>query len=97
MAKNILVFGVNDRSQEATRTWVEQEGLPFPIILDPHRFIAQAYGMSKAGDERYLANPSEGRRPAVIIDEEGIVLKLLPDLATVDEQIETLASLSNST
>ena len=96
MAKNILVFGVNDRSQEATRAWVEQEGLPFPILLDPDRSIAQAYGMSKAGDERYLANPSEGRRPAVIIDEQGNVLRLLPDLATVDEQIEALASLANS-
>ena len=49
--------------------------------------------MSKAGDERYLANPAEGRRPAVIIDEGGVVLKLLPDLATVDVQVETLASL----
>lgn len=94
MAKGILVFGVNDRSQEASRNWVEQEGLPFPILLDPDRSIAQAYGMSKAGDERYLANPSEGRRPAVVIDEEGVVLKWLPDLATVDEQAETLAGLS---
>lgn len=53
-----------------------------------------AFGMSKAGDERYLANPSEGRRPAVLIDEEGLVLKLLPDLATVDGQLETLANLT---
>lgn len=52
-----------------------------------------AYGMSNAGDERYLANPADGRRPAVIIDEEGLILKLLPDLATVDGQTETLASL----
>ena len=49
--------------------------------------------MSKAGDERYLANPAEGRRPAVIIDETGFILKLLPDLATVDGQTETLANL----
>ena len=53
-----------------------------------------AYGMSKAGDERYLASSSEGRRPAVIIDEEGLILKLLPDLATVDGQLETLTSLA---
>jgi peroxiredoxin len=73
---------------------VKQEGLPFPILLDPQRSIAMAFGMSKAGDERYLANSSEGRRPAVIIDEEGLVLKLLPDLATVDQQIEALSSLT---
>ena len=70
-----------------------QEGLPFPVILDKERSIAIAYGMSNAGDERYLANAAEGRRPAVIIDDEGLILKLLPDLATVDGQAETLASL----
>ena len=49
--------------------------------------------MSQAGDESYLANSAEGRRPAVIIDEEGLILKLLPDLATVNGQMEVLASL----
>ena len=73
---------------------MEREALPFPVLLDPDRSIALSYGMSKAGDERYLANPAEGRRPAVIIDEQGVILKLLPDLATVDGQIEVLASLA---
>ena len=62
-------------------------------LFSTERSIALAYGMSNAGDERYLAKPAEGRRPAVIIDEEGLILKLLPDLATVDGQTETLASL----
>ena len=87
------MFGVNDQEQESVRDWVERENLPFPVILDKERSIAMAYGMSKAGDERYLANPAEGRRPAVIIDERGLILKLLPDLATVDGQTEALASL----
>ena len=73
---------------------MEKEALPFPILLDPDRAIALAYGMSKAEDERYLANPSEGRRPAVIIDKNGLVLKLLPDLSDVDGQMEALASLT---
>ena len=73
---------------------MEREALPFLVLLDPDRSIALSYGMSKAGEERYLANPAEGRRPAVIIDEQGIILKLLPDLATVDGQIEVLASLA---
>ena len=89
-----MVFGVNDRDQGSARAWIEREDLPFPILLDPDRSIALAYGMSKAGDERYLADPSEGRRPAVIIDEQGVILKLLPDLATVDGQKENLASLA---
>jgi peroxiredoxin len=92
--KNVLVFGVNDRDQESVRAWVvEEEGLPFPVILDPDRSIAISFGMSKAGDERYLANPADGRRPAVIIGEDGSILRLLPDLATVEGQTEALASL----
>ena len=73
---------------------MEKEALPFPILLDPDRAIALAYGMSKAGDERYLANPSGGRRPAVIIDKDGLILRLLPDLSDVDGQMEALASLT---
>ena len=93
MERNVLVFGVNDRDQESARAWAERENLPFPIILDEDRSIAIAYGMSNAGDERYLANPAEGRRPAVIVDEAGLILKLLPDLATVNGQTEVLAGL----
>ena len=93
MEKDIQVFGVNDRDQESIRSWVEKERLPFPVILDNERMIAVAYGMSKADDERYLADPAEGRRPAVIVDEEGLVLKWLPDLATVEGQMEVLSSL----
>lgn len=92
-AKNILVFGVNDRDQDTTRSWIDREGLPFPVLMDPDRTIAMAYGMSRAGDEKYLANPSDGRRPVVIIDENGIVQKLLPDLATVEEQVQTMTDL----
>ena len=87
------MFGVTDRDEESARAWVERESLPFPVILDKERSIAIAYGMSRVGDERYLANPAEGRRPAVIIDEAGTILKLLPDLATVDGQIDILEAL----
>ncbi len=93
MKRNIQVFGVNDQNQESVRAWVEKEGLPFPVILDNERTIAVAYGMSKAGDEPYLANPAQGRRPAVIVDEKGLVLKWLPDLATVEGQMTILSSL----
>ncbi len=85
---------MNDRDPESNRDWAEREGLPFPILLDPDRAIATSFGMSKPGDERYLANPAEGRRPAVVIDETGYILKLLPDLATVDGQLEVLNGLA---
>ena len=41
-----------------------------------------------------MAEGSGGRRPAVIIDESGLVLRALPDLATVEQQIEALEGLA---
>ena len=61
--------------------------------MDPDRSIGIAYGMSKADDERYVANRADGRRPAVIIDKEGVVITVLPDLMTVEGQMEALSSL----
>ena len=93
MEKDIQVLGVNDRDQDSVRAWVEKENLPFPVIIDNERTIALAYGISKADDALYLTNSTEGRRPAVILDETGLVLKWFPDLATVEGQMEILSSL----
>jgi hypothetical protein len=49
--------------------------------------------MSQGDDDLYLANSAEGKRPAVIIDRNGLVLRWLPNLATVEGQIEVLSSL----
>ena len=84
---------MNNRDQETSRNWVESEDLPFPVLHDPDQAIAVAFGLSNAGDDQYLANPAEGRRPAVIIDEQGLVLRVLPDLSTVEQQKEALAGL----
>ncbi len=72
---------------------MESEGLPFPVLHDPDQAIAVAFGLSNADDDQYLANPAEGRRPAVIIDEQGLILRVLPDLSTVEQQNEALAGL----
>ena len=87
------VFGVNNRGAEAARAWVETEDLPFPVLQDPEQSIAVAFGLSNPDDDQYLANPAEGRRPAVIIDEQGQIVSILPDLSTVEQQKEALAAL----
>ena len=84
---------MNDRSPEEAAAWVEREGLPFQVLSDPGRNIGTAYGISQPNAEKYVANNAEGRRPAVVLDEEGRVLRLLPDLRTVEEQTGILASL----
>ena len=90
-AKNLVVYGINDKDAESARQWVEKEELPFVVLLDPDRRVGIAYGMSDAASERYVANPADGRRPAVVIDEAGRIAAWEPDMNTV-EQIGALLS-----
>jgi len=87
--KNLVVYGINDKDADSARKWVEQEQLPFSVLLDPDRKVGIAYGMSDAGSDRYVANAAEGRRPAVVIDEQGRIAAFEPDMNQV-EQIESL-------
>jgi peroxiredoxin Q/BCP len=88
-AKNLVVYGMNDKDAESAREWVEKEQLPFTVLLDQDRSVGIAYGMSAASAERYVANNAEGRRPAVVIDEAGLIAAWEPDMNTV-EQINSL-------
>ncbi len=92
-SKNVAIFGLNDNDQAKAQEWVEREGLPYPILLDTERKVALAYGIVLPDTERYVTNNADGRRPAVIINEQGIVEKTLPDLTSVELQLEALASL----
>ena len=88
-AKNTVIYGINDKGVQSSREWIEKEKLPFRVLLDPDRAVGISYGMSDAEGERYVSNPSDGRRPAVVISEEGRILAFEPDMNSV-EQIEHL-------
>jgi peroxiredoxin len=88
-AKNLVVYGMNDKDADSAREWIEKEHLPFVVLLDQDRSVGIAYGMSEASAERYVANNAEGRRPAVVIDEDGLIAAWEPDMNTV-EQIDGL-------
>ena len=87
--KNLVVYGINDRDAQSAREWVEKEQLPFSVLLDQDRRVGISYGMSEALAERYVANNAEGRRPAVVINEVGLIAAWEPDMNTV-EQIDRL-------
>ena len=90
-AKNLVVYGINDKDAQSAREWIEKEQLPFVVLLDPDRRVGISYGMSDTLTERYVANNAEGRRPAVVIDETGRIAAWEPDMNSVD-QIDTLMS-----
>ena len=91
--KNLVIFGMNDKDAESARTWIEKESLPFVVLLDADRIVGTAYGMSDPAAERYVANAAEGRRPAVVIDEAGLISAWEPDINTVDKIRDLVAKL----
>ncbi len=84
---------MNDRSAEDAAAWVEREQLPFRILVDADRAIGTAFGVSQPTAEKYVANNAEGRRPGVLIDEEGKIALALPDLRNVEGQVEALSGI----
>jgi peroxiredoxin Q/BCP len=91
--KNVVVFGVHDGSLESSREWIEKENLPFAVLNDPGRLLGISVGMSTIDGERYVRDPSEGRRPAVVIDEFGIICAWEPDMNDTAHIVDLLARL----
>jgi len=87
--RNVVIYGMNDGTAEDAQSWCQKEALPFSVLMDTDRAVGIAYGMSKAGLDRYVAWPDEGRRPAVVIDEEGRIAAWEADMNQVS-QIDAL-------
>jgi len=75
-AKGIEIVGVNNRPASEQKEWVEQARLPFRVLSDPDRSIARDYGIWVVGADRYVANNADGRRPAVLVDEQGKIARI---------------------
>ena len=78
--KNVVLFGIHDGSLDAAREWVEKEQRPFAVLNDPGRLVGTQMGMSSVDGDRYVRDPSEGRRPAVVVDEQGVICAWEPDM-----------------
>ena len=88
-SKNLVVYGINDKDAESAKQWIEKEQLPFSILLDSDRSVGISYCMSDLDSDRYVANSADGRRPAVLINEDGYIAAWEPDMNSV-EQIDSL-------
>lgn len=89
--KNLVVYGMNDKDAAASKDWCDKENLPFSVLIDSDRSVGIAYGMSSSDSERYVSKPDDGRRPAVVIDENGRIAAWEQDMNQVI-QIENLLS-----
>lgn len=83
MKKNVTVFGVSADSPESHKKFIKKYNLPFTLLSDPDKKIIQAYGALKVtgGTKRisYLINP------------DGVVVKVYPDVDPTTHATEILA------
>lgn len=82
---------MNDKDATSAREWIEKEDLPFTVLIDVNRLVGIQLGISDPWSEKYVTNNVDGRRPAVVINEEGLIIACEPDINSV-QQIEELIS-----
>src|SRR5438309_7570678 len=73
---NAQVLGVSTDDLETQKKFAESLKLPFPLLADPDKTAARAYGV--------LALPGYANRVTFVIDKEGNVVKVLEGKDAID-------------
>jgi peroxiredoxin Q/BCP len=71
----LTVFGCSIDSSDAHRKFIKKYHLPFPLLLDPDRKIATSYGAANG-----IPILGLDKRITYVIDEEGRILKVYPNV-----------------
>jgi peroxiredoxin Q/BCP len=71
----LTVLGCSIDSSDAHRKFIKQYNLPFPLLLDPDRKIATSYGVANG-----IPILGLDKRVTYIIDEDGRILKVYPNV-----------------
>jgi thioredoxin-dependent peroxiredoxin len=74
-AAGIWVLGCSIDSADSHKAFIKKYGLPFPLLLDPDRSIARAYGADNGVPILGL-----DRRVTYVIGEDGHILKVYPSV-----------------
>ena len=84
----IAVLGCSIDSAEAHKAFIKKYSLPFPLLLDPERKIATAYGAANG-----IPILGLDRRVTYVIDESGKILKVYPRVDPAIHAAEILQAL----
>ncbi len=92
-AKGAVVIGISPDTVESHRKFRDKFGLPFLLLADPERKTIGAYGAW--GKKMRFGKEVEGvLRSTFIIDEQGTVAKVYPNVSPEEHAGEVLAALS---
>ncbi len=92
-AANVAVIGISKDSTASHQKFAEKYGLPFVLLSDPERVAIEAYGVWQ--EKKNYGKVSMGVvRSTYIIDEQGIIEKVMPKVKPDTNAEEILAYLS---
>jgi len=91
-AKGFELLGVSPDSVVRHQKFTEKYDLPFPLIADEGKEILITYGVW-AEKKMYGRSFMGVLRTTFIIDEEGIIIKILPKVKTKDHTAQILAAM----
>src|SRR5271163_2841051 len=88
----LVVLGCSVDSADAHKDFIRKNGLPFPLLLDPDKKIAKAYGAANG-----IPILGLDRRITYVIDENGKIIKVYPSVDPSTHATEILSDLGAST
>lgn len=89
LMKGAVVIGISPDGPESHRQFRTKYGLPFYLLSDPDHQVAEAYGAW--GEKTRFGKTYEGiLRTTLVIDEQGRILKVFPNVKPEDHAQEVL-------
>ena len=89
----MVVIGVSRDSQASHQRFAEKNSLPFILLSDPERQAIEAYGVWQ--EKKNYGKVSMGVvRSTYIIDENGVIEKVMPKVKPDTNDAEILEDLS---
>ena len=90
--KNVVVIGVSKDSVASHQRFAEKNKLPFLLLSDPERQAIEAYGVWQ--EKKNYGKVSMGVvRSTFLIDEKGVIQKVMPKVKPDTNAAEILAAL----
>ena len=94
-ARNVAVIGVSKDSVSSHKRFAEKYNLPFILVSDPELTAIQAYGVWQE-KKRYGKVSMGVVRSTYLIDEEGVIVKVMPKVKPDTNAAEILACLDEA-
>jgi len=83
MKEGFSVIGISPDNEKSHKSFASKFDLPFPLVADPEKKILKAYGAY--GEKLMYGKPVIGiLRSTFIIDEKGIIIKIIKKVDTKD-------------